>query len=118
LVTDAELREIAEEAEYLEKPEDHGNYDNAVENSFDLPLHGDKAVDEPHHNADYNQGENHSDQGHLLFSSRDFEADESASLNVMRFPWIVSFSVAETLVPGMQPVKRIGSDGAGLAQEP
>jgi hypothetical protein len=97
LVTDAELREIAEEAEYLQKPEDHGNYNNAIENSFDLPLHGDKAVDEPHHNADY---------------------DQLASLNVMRFPWFVSFSNAETSVPGMQAAERIGPDGAASAQEP
>jgi hypothetical protein len=118
LVTDAELREIAEEAEYLQKPEDHGNYNNAIENSFDLPLHGDKAVDEPHHNADYDQGENHSDQGHLLFSNRGIEADQLASLNVMRFPWFVSFSNAETSVPGMQAAERIGPDGAASAQEP
>ena len=113
-----ELREIAEKSEYLEKPKDHSNYNNAIEDSFDLPLHGDKAVDEPHHDANDNKGENHSDQGHLLFSNRGIEADLSASMNGMRFPWIVSFSASETSVPETQSAKRIRSDGAGFAQQP
>jgi hypothetical protein len=46
-MTDAELREIVEEPKDLQKPKDYGNYDNTVEDSFDLSLHGDKAVDEP-----------------------------------------------------------------------
>lgn len=46
-MADLELSEIAEEPEYLQKPNAHGNYNNAIQDSFDLSLHGDEAVDEP-----------------------------------------------------------------------
>ncbi len=64
-MADLELSEIAEEPEYLQKPKDHCNYYNAIENSFDLALHGDKAVDEPHNNANNDKGENQSHKGHF-----------------------------------------------------
>jgi hypothetical protein len=64
-LADVVLGEIAEEPEYLQKPKDHCNYYNAIENSFDLALHGDKAVDEPHNNANNDKGENQSHKGHF-----------------------------------------------------
>jgi hypothetical protein len=46
-MADVKLREIVEEPKYLQKPNDHCDYYNCVEDSFDLTLHGDKAVDKP-----------------------------------------------------------------------
>jgi hypothetical protein len=69
-MADTKLRYVADEPEYLQEPNDYGDDYNGIEDSFDLPLHGDKAVDKPHQNANYSKGKNHSDKGHLLFSNR------------------------------------------------
>src|SRR5450432_705850 len=36
-----------EEAEYIQHPEDHGDYDDAVQNGLDRRLHGNEAIDQP-----------------------------------------------------------------------
>jgi len=47
LMADAKLREVVDEPKYFQKPNDHGNYDNAIEDSFDLSLHRNETVDKP-----------------------------------------------------------------------
>jgi hypothetical protein len=74
-MADVKLREIVEEPEYLQKPKDDGNDYDGIEDSFDLSLHRDKAIDEPQQDANDDKGENQSDKGHLLFSNRNTEAD-------------------------------------------
>jgi hypothetical protein len=44
---DAELVDGVEEAEYLEKPQDDDDYDDTIQNSLDLTLHGYVTVDQP-----------------------------------------------------------------------
>ena len=44
---DAELIKVVEEAEYLEKPQDDDDYNDAIQDALDLTLHWDKAVDQP-----------------------------------------------------------------------
>jgi hypothetical protein len=46
-MADAELREVVKKIEDLQKPDDYRNYYNGIEDSLDLALHGDKAVDKP-----------------------------------------------------------------------
>jgi hypothetical protein len=41
---DAELGQVIEKAEYLQKPQNDGNHDYAIQNALDLTLHGDEAV--------------------------------------------------------------------------
>jgi hypothetical protein len=47
LVPDAELGKVIEESEYLQKPKNDGNHDNAIQDALDLALHGDEAVYQP-----------------------------------------------------------------------
>jgi hypothetical protein len=42
-----ELIKGVEETEYLEKPQNDDDYNNAIQNALDLTLHGDEAVDQP-----------------------------------------------------------------------
>ena len=44
---DVELRDVVEEAEYLEKPQNDDYYNDAIQYSLDLTLHGYEAVDQP-----------------------------------------------------------------------
>jgi len=46
------LREIRHQAEYIQKPNDHKDHHNAIQNGFDRPLHGDQ-IDEPEKNPHY-----------------------------------------------------------------
>jgi hypothetical protein len=51
-VPDMYLREIRHQAEYIQKPNDHKDHHNAIQNGFDRPLHGDQ-IDEPEKNPHY-----------------------------------------------------------------
>jgi hypothetical protein len=74
-MADSELRDIVHEPIDLEKPNDHGNDYHGIEDSLDLSLHRNEAVDKPQQNANYDKSENQSDKGHLLISNRNSEAD-------------------------------------------
>jgi hypothetical protein len=43
-MSNTELRDVLEEAEYIQKPQDNGNHYNAIQDAFDLALHGDIAI--------------------------------------------------------------------------
>jgi hypothetical protein len=116
-MADVKLREIAEEPKYLQKPKNYSNHNNAVEDSLDLPLHGDKAVDKPHHDANYDKRKNQSYKGHLLFSNRGIEADWFSFIKCDAVSLDRVFLCPEGCVSGIRPAKRIGVGWAGLAQE-
>jgi hypothetical protein len=43
----AELKQIFVEAKYLEEPKNNADHYDAIQYPFDLPLHGDIAIDKP-----------------------------------------------------------------------
>ena len=43
----AKLIKVVEEAEYLEKPQNDDDYNNAIQDALDLTLHGNEAVNQP-----------------------------------------------------------------------
>jgi hypothetical protein len=43
----AKLGKVAKEPEYLEQPNNYNNHDYAVQDAFDLTLHGDEGVHKP-----------------------------------------------------------------------
>jgi hypothetical protein len=49
------IRQVIEEAEYFEKPNDNNNYGNHVEDGFNLAIHWNVRVDKPEQNANNNQ---------------------------------------------------------------
>jgi hypothetical protein len=65
---DAELGKVVEEAEYLQKPQNDGNHDNAIQNALDLTLHGDEAVYQPKKQPDHAKCDDNGDKRHLMFS--------------------------------------------------
>jgi hypothetical protein len=46
LMPDVNLRKIRHQAEHIQKPNDHEDHHNAIQNGFDRPLHGDQ-IDQP-----------------------------------------------------------------------
>jgi hypothetical protein len=44
-----------EESENIQKPQDHDNYDDGIQDGLDRPLHGYKAVHEPQQNSNYDK---------------------------------------------------------------
>jgi hypothetical protein len=44
---DAELGKVLEKTEYLQEPENDDDHYNAIQDSLNLALHGDEAVDKP-----------------------------------------------------------------------
>jgi hypothetical protein len=46
-MSNMELREVVEKSDNLHEPQNHGNHYNAIQNGFDLTLHGYVAVDQP-----------------------------------------------------------------------
>ena len=50
---DAELINVVKEAEYLEQPQDNNYYDDAIQDGFDLTLHGYVSVHQIEQQADY-----------------------------------------------------------------
>ena len=47
LMSHAELIKGVEEAEYLEKPQNDDDYNDAIQDTLDLTLHGDETVNQP-----------------------------------------------------------------------
>jgi hypothetical protein len=52
LMPNVYLREIRHQAEHIQKPNDHEDHHNAIQNGFDRPLHGDQ-IDQPQKNPHY-----------------------------------------------------------------
>jgi hypothetical protein len=42
-----DIRQVGENPEYLEKPDDDHNHDHHIENGFDFVIHGDISIDKP-----------------------------------------------------------------------
>ena len=64
-VSNAKLSEVAEESKYSEEPEDKGNHHDGVQDTFDLALHWDVAVDQPQQQAYDGNCNDNVDEGHL-----------------------------------------------------
>jgi hypothetical protein len=69
-MADAELSQVIEQAEYLQKPDNYENHYNSVQDALDLALHRDEAVHKPQQQTNYGQGDNKSDEGHLVLSNQ------------------------------------------------
>ena|ERR1039457_845783 len=65
----AELGNIVQKSESLQKPNDYRNHDNAIQDALDLTLHGNEAVYQPKQDADDGECDNKSDEWHVMFSS-------------------------------------------------
>jgi hypothetical protein len=68
-MSNAELGKVIEEAEYLQKPKNDGNHDNAIQDALDLTLHGDEAIYQPKKQPDYAKCDNNGDKWHFMFSN-------------------------------------------------
>jgi hypothetical protein len=42
-----DIRQVSENPEYLEKPDDYDNHDYNIENGFDFVIHGDISINQP-----------------------------------------------------------------------
>jgi len=56
--TNVDMVQPVEDAEDIEQPQDHHDHDDAIENRFNVALHGDEPIDEPEQNAHNDQGKN------------------------------------------------------------
>jgi len=63
------------QSEDVDEPYNEHDYDNAVQDSFDLTLHGNEAIDQPKQHADYADRENNRDKWHFMYSNRFLEAE-------------------------------------------
>lgn len=41
------IRQVRENPEYLEKPDDNNNHNHNIEDGFDFVIHGDVSIDKP-----------------------------------------------------------------------
>jgi hypothetical protein len=74
-MADAELGKVAVRAEDLQKPKNHDDHYDAVQDSLDCALHRYKPVNEPKQYANYSYCDNNGDEWHLMPSNRAAEAD-------------------------------------------
>jgi hypothetical protein len=49
--SDVYIRQVGENPEHFEKPDDHNNDDDDVQDGFNLAVHGDVCVDQPENNT-------------------------------------------------------------------
>jgi hypothetical protein len=47
LILYVDIRQVSENPEYLEKPDNYNNHDHNVEDGFDFVIHRDVSVDKP-----------------------------------------------------------------------
>jgi hypothetical protein len=47
LILYVDIRQVSENPEYLEKPNDYDNHDHNIENGFDFVIHGNVGIDQP-----------------------------------------------------------------------
>jgi hypothetical protein len=57
------------QSEDFDEPYDQNNHHNAVKDSLNLTLHGDKAIDQPKQYADCADRQNNRDEWHLVYSN-------------------------------------------------
>jgi hypothetical protein len=67
-----ELTEIRKEPKYSQKPQNHSNYYDGIQDSLNLALHGDEAVDKPQQQAYYRESYYNGDERHLISPSITF----------------------------------------------
>jgi hypothetical protein len=60
--------------ESLQHPDDNGDHYNSIKNALDRSLHGDE-VYQPQQHAYYGEGNNKSDERHVVFSTSVTEPD-------------------------------------------
>jgi len=75
------------QSEDVDEPYHKYDYNDAVQNSLDLTLHGDKAVDQPKQHAYYADRENNREKWHFMYSNRFLEAKICFLLIVPRHGW-------------------------------
>jgi len=66
---DSELMEVLKEPVEIRNPQNQDDDDQAIQDRFDLSLHWDKFVNEPQHNPNRDNCEDHSGKRHTMFSS-------------------------------------------------
>jgi hypothetical protein len=66
----AKLGNVSEKTENFQKPENHRNHDNGIQDALDLALHRDVAVDQPKQQANHGKRDNNGDKRHFIFSNR------------------------------------------------
>src|SRR5580692_5704127 len=67
-MADAELGQVTKQSEYLQEPQNHGDHYNAVQDSLDLTLHGNEAVNQPHQHSDHEECKYNGYKRHIVFS--------------------------------------------------
>jgi hypothetical protein len=65
---DAELIEVLKQPVKICDPYDQDNDNQAIQDRFDLPLHGDKSVHKPQQDACCNNRDKNSGKWHIVFS--------------------------------------------------
>jgi hypothetical protein len=58
------MREGIKQSKHIEKPQDHRDDDNAVQDGLNRSLHRDKTIDQPEQNTNNNQDHNYLQQRH------------------------------------------------------
>jgi hypothetical protein len=53
--SDANIGEGMKKPEHVEKPQDHGDYNDGIQDRLDRPLHRDESIDQPQQNTHYDQ---------------------------------------------------------------
>jgi hypothetical protein len=61
------MREGIKQSKHIEKPQDHRDDDNAVQDGLNRSLHRDETIDQPEQNTDNNQDHNYLQQRHKRY---------------------------------------------------
>jgi hypothetical protein len=59
LTTNADMREGTKKSKHIEKPQDHGDDDNTVQDGLNRALHRYETIDQPEQNTHNNQNQNY-----------------------------------------------------------
>jgi hypothetical protein len=94
---DAELGEVPEKPKNFQEPQNHSNDNDAVQDCFDLALHGDEAIDQPQQDSDYGKGKYDVDKRHMKPSWIFCETDWNSNGFHARCGWLrMEMSVGAT----------------------
>jgi hypothetical protein len=66
---DAELMEVIEQPVEVRDPQDQNDDNQAIQDRFDLSLHGDESVHKPQQNACCDNRDDYGGKWHILFSN-------------------------------------------------
>jgi hypothetical protein len=66
---DAELMEVIEQPVEIRDPQNQNDDNQAVQDRFDLTLHGDESVHNPQQKACCDNGDEHGGEWHIVFSN-------------------------------------------------